>query len=194
MTVGQLHRELFPRGDVDRRTVEHVLGGLVRAHTVSLVDDSFEKDGAVVTFQRAYVSNGGAKGGEARGHVEVPVFRMPGRGTSSPRTRKGKRDWSGGTPNDRRAGDPSRPSTTNTPSAKGPEDALFQALRSWRLAEAKRTGLPAFRVLSDRTLMAIATDSPGDEDALLRVHGIGPALAKRYGSAVLGIVARYPVR
>jgi DNA topoisomerase-3 len=94
----------------------------------------------------------------------------------------------------RRTADGSHPSSKDQALPNGAAEALFQALRAWRLAEAKRSGLPAFRVLSDRTLLAIAAESPDDEDALLRVHGIGPALAKRYGSAVLGIVARYPGR
>ena len=34
-----------------------------------------------------------------------------------------------------------------------------KALRDWRLAEAKRREVPAFRILSDRALQAIAADS-----------------------------------
>ncbi|MGA2448386.1 MAG: DNA topoisomerase 3 [Polyangiaceae bacterium] len=187
ITVGQLHRELFPAGDVDRRTVEHVLGGLVRAHTVALVDDSFEKEGAVVTFQRVYFA---APDGASPRRPEAPEFRMPIGGSPSTRLRVRKREQGKG----RRTADGSHPSSKDQALPNGAAEALFQALRAWRLAEAKRSGLPAFRVLSDRTLLAIAAESPDDEDALLRVHGIGPALAKRYGSAVLGIVARYPGR
>jgi DNA topoisomerase-3 len=188
-TVGKLHRELFPAGDVDRRTVEHVLGGLVRARTVSLVDDSFEKEGTVVAFQRVYLA---VEGGDAARSGEALAFRMPMAGSSSTSLRERKRERGKG----RRTPDTSRRPAKGQPSAKSPAsaDALFQALRAWRLAEAKRTGLPAFRILTDRTLLAIAAETPGDENALLRVHGIGPALAKRYGSAVLGIVARYPAR
>jgi DNA topoisomerase-3 len=69
--------------------------------------------------------------------------------------------------------------------------SLFEALRAWRLAEAKREGLPPFRVLHDRTLLGVATEAPGDEAALLRVAGIGPGLARRYGAALLHIVARH---
>jgi superfamily II DNA helicase RecQ len=169
--------------------VEHVLGGLVRARTVSLVDDSFEKEGTVVAFQRVYLA---VEGGDAARSGEALAFRMPMAGSSSTSLRERKRERGKG----RRTPDTSRRPAKGQPSAKSPAsaDALFQALRAWRLAEAKRTGLPAFRILTDRTLLAIAAETPGDENALLRVHGIGPALAKRYGSAVLGIVARYPAR
>jgi len=73
-----------------------------------------------------------------------------------------------------------------------PERIASQRRRSseeWerRLSEAKRAGVPAFRVLHDRTLLAIAAARPRDEAALLAVPGIGPALLKRYGRQVLGI-------
>ena len=76
----------------------------------------------------------------------------------------------------------------------GTAGALFEALREWRLAEAKRTGLPAFRIMNDRTLRGVATETPLDEDALLRVAGIGPGLSRRYGVALLRIVARFAGR
>ena len=69
--------------------------------------------------------------------------------------------------------------------------ALFDALRAWRLAEARRTGLPAFRIVNDRTLLGVATEAPIDEGSLLRVAGIGPGLARRYGAELLSIVASH---
>jgi DNA topoisomerase-3 len=197
MTIGQLHRELFPAGDVGRRTVEHVLGGLVRARAVSLVDDSFEKEGTVVPFQRAYLAEKNAMGNKGRTPAEAPAFRMAGGGASStrPRERKRQRAEARRTPQTIQTSPKSKAKSKGNAKGKAivgaRADALFQTLRAWRLAEARRTGLPAFRILTDRTLLAIAADRPDSEDALLGVHGIGPALAKRYGSAVLGIVARY---
>jgi len=189
-TVGQLHRDLFPAGDVDRRTVEHVIGGLVRAHAVSLIEDSFEKQGSVITFQRVYLSSG-SMGQTGAASNFVPAFRMTAKAPAGAgRKKKNKRDR----PKSHRSPD-NVPSSHRvaTPDADSASE-LFEALRAWRLAEARRSGLPAFRVLSDATLMAIASETPVDENALLLVRGIGPALARRYGEAVLGIVARYPAR
>jgi superfamily II DNA helicase RecQ len=67
------------------------------------------------------------------------------------------------------------------------EPALVAELKKWRLSEAKRAGVPAFRVLHDRTLLALAAARPRDETTLLAVPGIGPALLARYGRQVLGI-------
>jgi superfamily II DNA helicase RecQ len=65
-----------------------------------------------------------------------------------------------------------------------------EALRQWRKETSKRQRVPAFRVLTDRTLTALAATRPRDEDELLSVPGIGPHLARKYGQELLGIVAQ----
>ena len=50
---------------------------------------------------------------------------------------------------------------------------LEQALRAWRLTEAKRRNMPAFRIFGDRTLRNIASSFPRSDSALLAVPGIG---------------------
>ena len=57
-------------GSVDRRTFEHLLGGLVRSGLVEVRDASFEKDGERIAFQRASLTEEGwerAEGGLAAG-------------------------------------------------------------------------------------------------------------------------------
>jgi DNA helicase-2/ATP-dependent DNA helicase PcrA len=68
--------------------------------------------------------------------------------------------------------------------------ALFEALRAWRLALAHETSKPAFTILTDAVLVAIARQRPQDTRQLVRIHGIGPAKIDRYGAAVLAIVDR----
>jgi superfamily II DNA helicase RecQ len=68
------------------------------------------------------------------------------------------------------------------------EAALFEKLREWRLGEARRRRVPAFRILGDRTLAAICRARPVDEDELLDVAGIGPAKASSYGRKILVVV------
>jgi ATP-dependent DNA helicase RecQ len=69
-----------------------------------------------------------------------------------------------------------------------PEQATVDALREWRLAEARRQGIAPFIVLHDRTLMAIAAACPGSLAELLAVPGIGPGKAARYGEAIVSLV------
>ncbi|MFE5335332.1 ATP-dependent DNA helicase UvrD2 [Isoptericola sp. NPDC056573] len=67
--------------------------------------------------------------------------------------------------------------------------ALFDALREWRLSVARETDKPAFTVLGDATLAAIAELKPTSVAQLARVNGVGPAKIDRYGQTILAIVA-----
>jgi len=69
-----------------------------------------------------------------------------------------------------------------------PPAELVAALKSWRLTEARRRRVPAFRILSDRTLLAIAAARPRDEDDLYRIGGMGPRRVEAFGQALLGLV------
>lgn len=76
------------------------------------------------------------------------------------------------------------------PVAPGPPDAsLLAALKSWRREESARRGVPAFHVLHDATLEAIASTRPATPDALARVKGIGPKKLEELGAAILAVVA-----
>nr|WP_276603669.1 RecQ family ATP-dependent DNA helicase [Nannocystis pusilla] len=57
--TGRLHRETFPDGDVDRRSFEHLLGGLVAAGLVTLEDATFPKRGKLIPFERATLTEAG---------------------------------------------------------------------------------------------------------------------------------------
>jgi ATP-dependent DNA helicase RecQ len=73
--------------------------------------------------------------------------------------------------------------------AAAPGDAaLFEGLRAWRARTAKALGVPAYVVLPDATLAAIASARPASEDALLEVKGVGPRKLADYGGEVLAIV------
>jgi DNA topoisomerase-3 len=70
-----------------------------------------------------------------------------------------------------------------------PDDPLIVALRTWRLAEAKRRSVPAFRIFSDRVLEEIAESRPESEEDLLLIRGISLRLAEQCGAAILKVVA-----
>jgi DNA topoisomerase-3 len=65
---------------------------------------------------------------------------------------------------------------------------LVDALKLFRRDEAKARSIPAFHVLSDRALYAVATEQPQNEAELLAIQGIGPSVAKRYGMRLIAIV------
>jgi DNA helicase-2/ATP-dependent DNA helicase PcrA len=70
------------------------------------------------------------------------------------------------------------------------DQALFETLREWRSSVAREIDKPAFTVLVDSTLAAIAESRPSSVPELARINGIGPAKIDRYGSALLDLVQR----
>src|SRR5439155_20030169 len=76
-----------------------------------------------------------------------------------------------------------------TPEAQKPPDSrLEEALRAWRLAEARRRGTPAFRIMSDQALRAIADKRPGTARELLAIPGIGISIVEKYGAQIYRIL------
>jgi ATP-dependent DNA helicase RecQ len=64
----------------------------------------------------------------------------------------------------------------------------FEALRSWRLQQAREQGVPPYVVFHDRTLIEIAAREPLSLEALGSVAGVGQAKLDRYGEAVLAVL------
>ncbi|WP_437291255.1 DNA topoisomerase 3 [Sorangium sp. So ce406] len=74
--TGRLHREVFADGSLERRDFEHLLGGLVRAGLVEVRDESFEKAGETIAYQRASLTPRGRQG-EARGVSDIALAKAP---------------------------------------------------------------------------------------------------------------------
>ena len=53
-----------------------------------------------------------------------------------------------------------------------------------------RRGVPAFKILKDQSLRAIAANPPAAPDDLLSVPGVGPSTAKKYGTAICKVCAQ----
>jgi ATP-dependent DNA helicase RecQ len=64
----------------------------------------------------------------------------------------------------------------------------FEALRSWRLGQAREQGVPPYVVFHDRTLIEIARGRPSSLAELSAVPGVGQAKLERYGLAVLAVI------
>jgi DNA helicase-2/ATP-dependent DNA helicase PcrA len=65
---------------------------------------------------------------------------------------------------------------------------VLERLRAWRADLAQETSKPAYTILHDTTLSAIATAKPRELRQLAVIRGIGAAKLDRYGPAVLALV------
>src|SRR5207248_5476478 len=138
----QLHAQVCPNAQLNRDQFEEVVGAMARSGLLQLADAVFEKDGKQIPFRKATLARGADSLGESgsfelaiRGGVPVPAAAKPRKKKRKPRTA-------------------ARQSKTHAHSPA--EDKL----RAWRLGVAKREGVPAFRIMSDRVLIAIAHARP----------------------------------
>ena len=88
----------------------------------------------------------------------------------------------------RRSSPRSRPASGVSLSHEDAPEELVRALKAWRLTKAKQRRIPAFRILTDRTLLEVAISAPRDDEALLAVKGMGPRLVGKYGREILALV------
>ncbi len=69
------------------------------------------------------------------------------------------------------------------------DDAVFQSLRTWRGERARADKLPAYVILHDAALRAIARSRPDSVRRLATIPGIGPTKLDRYADELLELVA-----
>ena len=184
-STGQLFRAVHGEGAAPaaRRGFERLLASLGTAGLVRIEDDAFEKDGRLIRFQRAALTDDGWRAGaEAARNVllAADVEEAP---------RRSRRREAGPAERPRSPRSPRQPALLPETEAPEPSAELVAALKAWRLAEARKRGVPAFHILTDRTLLALAAARPADEEELLAVRGIGPTLVRRYGEELLRLVA-----
>lgn len=70
------------------------------------------------------------------------------------------------------------------------DEQLFERLRDWRRAQSGAQRVPAYCVLTDATLVALAEELPGSTAALARIPGVGKAKLDRYGADLLALLGQ----
>jgi ATP-dependent DNA helicase RecQ len=68
--------------------------------------------------------------------------------------------------------------------------SLWEALRAWRLEEARRQELAPYAIFHDSTLLEVARQRPISLMSLAMIPGVGASKLERYGSAIIGMVAQ----
>jgi superfamily II DNA helicase RecQ len=176
-STGKLHAELYPGGELSRDAFEEVLGAMNRAGLVYLADAIFEKDGKQIPYRKASLTRAAASLDESTPIDLMIKAAMPVRS-------KGKR-------RKKAAAAQSKRKKTNE-AGPPPDSHLEERLRAWRLAEAKRRGVPAFRIFSDQVLRAIASQRPSSAKELLSIPGIGISTVEKHGAQLYRILHEGP--
>jgi RecQ family ATP-dependent DNA helicase len=179
--AGTLQRSLDLVGRLSRDDFDSLLDAMVRAGLIEIEEAEYEKDGEVRRFRKVRLTEAGLDVRPATplallisdGVVEEFGGRTPARARKARATAGKSRK---------------RAETETAPVALTAEDeALAARLKEWRTAEAKRLGLPAYMVLNDRTVTALACSRPATPRQLLDVNGMGPAKVEKFGEAILGL-------
>jgi len=179
-STGKLHQEVCQAGGLSRDAFEEVLGGLARAGILRLAEETFEKDGKQIPYRKAALASGGGAPEGIEFVIKAAVQ------VAGPRKGKRKRK-AAAAPAPAREAAPRKRKPQPLPDGRGSE--VEQALRSWRLGEAKRRGVPAFRIFSDATLRAIAKARPQTAGELLAIPGIGMHTIEKYGAQIYRLVS-----
>ncbi len=175
-STGKLHTEVCKKNELDRDTFEQLLSAMATVGVIDLREATFTAEGREIHFRKASITDDGMEA------IENPLPELMIKQNPQKKTKGGKK----------KTAVRAAPRTkTSRPQMANPEQTkVEQALRTWRVAEAKRKRVPAFRILTDRVLLAIAADRPSNEEELLEIAGIGPKLAEKYGSQWIQIVSR----
>ncbi|MDQ2840939.1 MAG: HRDC domain-containing protein, partial [Acidobacteriota bacterium] len=177
-STGKLYAELCPNGEITRHEFEEVLGAMGRSGLAEHQEAVFEKDGKQIPYVVVKLTRDG-QGVEDAASIE---FLM-----------KDSVEISGRLPRKERRRTEAKKSAAKTSKTAGRiartgDSQIEAALRAWRLAEAKRLGLPAFRIFTDHVLHAIAAGQPKTERELLAVAGVGMNLVKKYGPQLYRVI------
>ena len=70
-------------------------------------------------------------------------------------------------------------------------EKLREKLQEWRTARFKKDNIPAYMIMHQSTLMAIASWVPQTKGDLLRIKGFGEESFKKYGEEILQITAEF---
>jgi DNA topoisomerase III len=170
-SVGQLHTEVCGVRSLDRDQFEELLGAMARAALIRLTDAVFEKDGKQIPFRKAHLTR------DAEYVTEETPLELTIRETAPP-ARKSKA----------KTKPKARKKRVAAKAAPSRDSRLEEMLRTWRTGQAKRLGVPAFRIMSDKVLLAIAENRPGTAAELLAIPGMGITSVEKYGAQLYRIL------
>jgi DNA topoisomerase-3 len=184
---GALYRNEL-EGRITRGDFERLMRVALETDLIERESRTFEKDGQTIPFDILRLTSKGAscllpealRG--ALGEALAQAERKPRRKRSSEPKPEAK-------PRAKRTR--AQRAALAEPPAQGSvavSEVLVERLKKWRLEEARKKRIPAFRILTDKTLLGIAAAMPKNVAQLLAVPGCGLSLAEKHGRVILALV------
>ncbi len=166
----------------DRKDFDTLLDGLARAALITLTNDTFRNpEGKDITYRKASI----AQEGRTPDDATLDTVWLRTNLSSVPAKKRSRTQTSGalGLASETRVSRTASAAHELSPAA----EALFTQLRNWRTETARPTKTPAFMILADAVLRAIATAVPQNLTALHAIPGMGPTKVDRYGADLIAI-------
>ncbi len=184
ISIGGLHKELGRTSGISRADFDKLLEALIRAGMAELEEHSFEKGGRTIHYRRVDLTGSGYKKLMANDLSEIKIC---GEACQSRKPARRSLDKSTQTAQRRKKREPADTGIF----LKQADPQLFATLKEYRLQEARKRSIPAWRVFTNDTLQQLSSLRPTDEEALLSIYGIGPSLVKNHGEDILQIVRSF---
>ncbi len=181
--TGTLQRNLDLVDKVSRKDFDGVLEAMALSGLITIEEDEFEKNGERVRFRKVCLTRVGQ---DRRSAAPLSLLISDGiaeefRTLTATATRSRQR---------KPGNQPAAKAQSDVPAVPTHEtEGLAARLRQWRRAQAKRLGVPAYVVLHDRTLNAVALARPANPAQLVSIDGIGPAKVEKFGADILQLCA-----
>ena len=142
-STGKLYADLYPGNEISRDNFEEILGAMARAELLSFADAVFEKEGKQIPYRTVSLT----PAGRATDETTPVLFVM--KDAARPVSKRKLAKKSGKSKGSRAAAARTQSGTKERAASVSGSDQhrIEQALRAWRLSEAKRRRVPAFQDL-----------------------------------------------
>lgn len=187
--AGTLQKSVELVGRISREEYDQLLGAMHQAGLIEINPAEFEKDGQVIKFRKVSLTDSGR---EIRPGSSFELLLADGiveEFGGGPPSRTSARNTKASHPAKAQKPAPKEAQATQPVHLSPDDEAVAARIREWRAVEAKRLKVPAYVVMHDRTLAAVAAARPRNPRELLAIGGMGPAKVDRFGEDILRLCA-----
>ncbi len=161
---------------ISRPTFENIMTLLEKIKWIESKETSFEKDGRNITYRSIFLKKS-ITAITAQELIALQISSILRADVARKKHRKNKTK------------DAIRKTSFNVKPLKHTNtENIIEPLKAWRLAQARKKNIPAFRILTDKALHAICEQHPRSITALLEISSINRKAIVQYGDDILRVI------